>query len=540
VRAGLGWILGLIVAVLAMPAPASAGTYVVHSCAFPDGTPAPIDGWTFQSDPVVWAQWRVTCLDPAAPERAMQAWLTPDAGVTAYGQWVFRAPADTALVGYTLYRHEASSGGGPTRAVGYSYDDGGVIDGCFAWPQGCTERGTTDPRSRFSAANLVEHGGINTRTLTIAVRCSSVGADPGYPCPPGPGGISIYAARMSLSDAKAPVLDAEPAGSLVDSSQPLDGVETVSAIAHDAGGGLARATLLVDDVSVEQAAPAAAGPACAEPYAAVVPCPLRSSFTVAFDTGALSNGAHRLRLVITDAANNTAASREWMATFTNVGAPNGSVAHRLATLTARLSGASNKAPLQHRVAFGRATRLRGRLADPSGHPIANASLDVAFRVLRPGSQWTAGGVVTTGADGTWTLFVPRGASREVRVSYRAFSRDELPSRELVARVDVAARVRLAVTPRRIGRRGRVRFRGMLVGGPGREGAQVALYAVDRRGGSRVPVAILRCDSRGRFRYSYRFSRTPGPTTYRFVAVADRQQGYPYAAGRSPIVPLRVG
>jgi len=29
-------------------APAHAGTYVVHSCAFPDGSPAPIDGWSYR------------------------------------------------------------------------------------------------------------------------------------------------------------------------------------------------------------------------------------------------------------------------------------------------------------------------------------------------------------------------------------------------------------------------------------------------------------------------------------------------------------
>jgi len=59
--------LGLIVAAAVAPTPAHARTYVVHSCAFPDGAPAPIDGWTFHASPAVWAQWRVTCLDPNAP-----------------------------------------------------------------------------------------------------------------------------------------------------------------------------------------------------------------------------------------------------------------------------------------------------------------------------------------------------------------------------------------------------------------------------------------------------------------------------------------
>ncbi len=109
-RAGLSWMLGLVVAALTVPASAHAGTYVVNSCAFPDGSPAPIDGWTFQADPAEWTQWRVTCLDPNAPERAFQASLTPDAGVSANGRWTFTAPADTTLASYSVYRHETSSG----------------------------------------------------------------------------------------------------------------------------------------------------------------------------------------------------------------------------------------------------------------------------------------------------------------------------------------------------------------------------------------------------------------------------------------------
>jgi hypothetical protein len=146
----------------------------------------------------------------------------------------------------------------------------------------------------------------------------------------------------------------------------------------------------------------------------------------------------------------------------------------------------------------------------------------------------------TDARGAWAVVVPRGSSREVRVGYRAFSLDDAPARELIAHVDVPAQIRLSIAPRHVGRHGTIRFRGALPGGPGRDGTHLTLYAVDRRGRGQIPVAVLRCDARGRFRYRYRFSRTPGPTTYRFVAVLERQQGYPYASGRSPIVSVRVG
>jgi hypothetical protein len=39
-------IIGLMLLV-AVPASAGAGTYVVHGCTLPDGSPAPVDGWSF-------------------------------------------------------------------------------------------------------------------------------------------------------------------------------------------------------------------------------------------------------------------------------------------------------------------------------------------------------------------------------------------------------------------------------------------------------------------------------------------------------------
>ena len=351
--------------------------------------------------------------------------------------------------------------------------------------------------------------------------------------------MSIYAARMTLLDSLPPTLEVQPHGALIDANEPLAGVQSVSFIARDKGGGLARATLLVDDSPVVQLKPDLATASCAEPYSAIVPCPPRSVFTVDLDTTAISNGAHRLRLLVEDVAGNTIASAPWTASVRNTGTANGSGATLLARLTGRLAGARSAAPLQRRIPFGRSIRLTGRLADPAGTPIAGASLDVAFRVRRSGSPWEARGTVMTDARGAWTLVIPRGSSREVRVGYRAFSFDEAPARELIARVDVQARVQLSITPRRVGRRGKIHFHGVLAGGPGKDGTHVTLYAVDRRGRGRIPVVVLRCDARGRFRYVYRFSRTPGPTTYRFIAVVEGQNGYPYAAGRSPIVPVRV-
>jgi len=55
----------------------------------------------------------------------------------------------------------------------------------------------------------------------------------------------------------------------------------------------------------------------------------------------------------------------------------------------------------------------------------------------------------------------------------------------------------------------------------------------------VPVEVVRTDSRGRFRFRYRFARTFAPFTYRFIAKYERQATFPYAAGTSPVATVRV-
>ncbi len=528
---------------LVAPIASHAGTYVVNSCALPDGSPAPTDGWTFQWNEVGISSWGSTCLSASAPERALKAWINGAAPAGTYARWTFTAPANTTLQGYVLYRHELASGGnGTDRDVLYFDDAHGTTpqDGCLVTVQGCTERGSADPSARLSPANALAHDGLSLHTVTVSAGCD-VRVPPATSCPPGPGGVvSIYAARMRLLDALAPTFDAAPRGTLVEAAEPVDKVQTVSVSAHDAGGGLRRAALVVDGEPVVWAKPDADAPTCSEPYVAAVPCPLAGSFTIAFDTRAIANGPHRVKLVVGDAAGNSATTAESNVTVKNLGAPNGAGATRLAALTVRVAGSRAAAPLQARVAFGHSARLTGKLVDAAGAPIAGAGLEVAYRVLRPGSPWHSQGPITTDAQGAWSLIVPRGSSREVRIGYRAFSYDETVSRELVARVDVTAQVRLSVTPRHVGRHGTIRFRGRLGGGPGQADTQVALYAVDARGRSRVPVAVLPCDENGRFTWAYRFSRTPGPTTYRFEAVLRRQAGYPYSAAQSPRVAVRVG
>jgi hypothetical protein len=185
------------------------------------------------------------------------------------------------------------------------------------------------------------------------------------------------------------------------------------------------------------------------------------------------------------------------------------------------------------------TALTGRLQVPSGAPISGAVVRIQALTALRGARWRDAGSVTTDAQGRFRYVAGAGPSRSLRLTYHAFSLDPEPA--ATAGVDLRVRAGLAfsVRPRRVTSRGLITFRGGLLGGPGRAGNQVALYAVARRGRDRVPVAVVRTDRRGRFRFAYRFRRTFAPFTYRFRAKLPTQPGYPYVGTWSPTMTVRV-
>jgi hypothetical protein len=224
----------------------------------------------------------------------------------------------------------------------------------------------------------------------------------------------------------------------------------------------------------------------------------------------------------------------------NGATPNGTAASRSARIAAgfvRRTGAAKRP--RARVGFRRTREIRGRLTDITGRPIAGARLDVYATPVSPGATRAPEGRTTTDARGRFRYRPRRGPSRRLDIEYRAFSLDPEPSARTRLSLNVRAGVRLVVRPRRTTSRGTIRFRGRLLGGPGRAGVQVTLYAVGRQGRSRVPVTVLRTSASGRFRFRYQFLRTFAPFTYRFVARVDRQRGYPYASGASSIALVRV-
>jgi hypothetical protein len=525
-----------VLVLLAWPsAPASAGTYDVWSCAGPNWTPAPIAGWKPVSNGA----------PPPAnlcdTRQGLRAELQPTA-VAAGGTagWWFEAPPGTTIAAYELYRSARSGAyGGAGHRVYALYHDEPLFEPtvflfeyCTQSLQGCNTVGDPGAPGVADPDNAVSRAGLRIRRLIVRMECYSAecpAADP-------PGALTIGRGRIALADDAAPVLSAA-SGPLLAPGAVLDGPQGVTASANDVGGGVQRFEVIVDGAAVGREEMVGRHPSCREPYVALTPCPPSESVSFAFDTATIPNGRHRIQIAAVDAAGNRTLSTAADVTIANGATPNGAGASRSARLSARFAGRGGRD--RARVAFGRTRPVRGQLVDGQRRPIADARLEVIATPRQPGAQPKQEGVVTTNANGRFRYTPRRGPSRRLDFAYRAFSLDPEPSATEALALDVHAGVRLAVRPRRTTSRGTIRFHGRLLGGPGRAGVQVTLYAVGRQARSRVPVTVLHTGASGRFRFRYRFLRTFAPFTYRFLARVDRQRGYPYAPGESPVALVRV-
>jgi hypothetical protein len=99
---------------------------------------------------------------------------------------------------------------------------------------------------------------------------------------------------------------------------------------------------------------------------------------------------------------------------------------------------------------------------------------------------------------------------------------------------VTAGVALTITPRTASVGRRIYFKGRLLGGPiPRYGKPLVLEARSR-GGAWIEFNVIRADSHGRFHATYRF-KFPGPASYQFRVLSERESDYPFATGLSRVV-----
>jgi hypothetical protein len=357
------------------------------------------------------------------------------------------------------------------------------------------------------------------------------------------------------------------------SAPAIAGTTDLTFTATDPGAGVYEAEMSVDGTPVQTTVLDEAGGHChavgqttdgLPAFLYLQPCPSSLSADVGLDTTGLANGAHHLVVRVLDAAGNAAPVLDRTVTVANpatspggpggqgaggagnsgtspagqgaatpaAGTPNGTGASPQATLAARWRRSARSLLT---TTFTRREAIVGRLTNPGGAPIAGALVELSGTPAFAGaaSVWMNG--ARTRADGTFSITLPdKLSSRAVHVVYRAHVGDVRPAAERTLRLAVKAPLTLSIAPRRSHRGGTIRFRGRLLAGPIPHGGKSLVLEARSGRGHWIQFHVVRTDSHGRYRASYRF-RFAGPARYQFRVVCEGEADYPFATGVSPAI-----
>ena len=217
--------------------------------------------------------------------------------------------------------------------------------------------------------------------------------------------------------------------------QPLTGVRSTSFSASDQGGGVYQALLEADGQVVASTVVDANGGNCVPPFKGAVPCKPSTSGTLSFDTSALADGAHALRLVVTDptGTNSAAYGPVQVRTLNQTAECDPTVSSAATPVSARHQG---HAPQRGHAASGRGTVTwpgRGRRGRRRRQPAQPRAAD-----RRAGDR---GRDDDHRRDGAFSLPVAAGPSRRLRAGWRtaAGSRFVVCSKPLDIRVPARGR-----------------------------------------------------------------------------------------------------
>ncbi len=525
------------------PVVARADIYHVFSCAQPDGRPAPVDGWVAGSvgDMGPYSGDSNTC----AQGGALSAVTSAQAQQNAYAgpEWVFSAPAGERIAGGTLTGTLTSPQGqawlgSPTAA----YDSADVLGNCqYNLPCGAAG-------SLTGVFPITHTGGSNIYAVAVCV-----GPYEGALTCPAAGGVdaavSITAADIALTVSSTP--SASAVGGSLTGGEVLDGPQDIQITASDNGPGIYQALFQIDGVTVRRQVIDSDGGRCREvgqtsdgtpAFLYLQPCLTQvSAQDVSFDPSTVSDGPHRLRVLVSDAAGDTTTILDRQVVIDNNGAYSTLLARGECNgITcddhARLIAAAGQ-PMRFTRRLARSgVSLAGRLVDHAGTPITGAQVQLLEQPACAGAAMRQTASAGTGPDGAWSFTVPKGPSRLLRVAYFSHLKDAAPA----ARLDYRERVYAAVSmraARRVRLGATVVFRGRLAGGyvpyPGQQ-VQIEIY-YQRRWRT---IEVLPTNRRGRFAYRYIFTLGPG-ASYTFRAVALSNPAYPFLAAASRPVKVKV-
>jgi hypothetical protein len=549
--AGVGAAAVAIIAALTWTAQADGAGYHVYSCRTPSSTEAPVEGWS----PSAAGADVYTGDSCSRPGGALVAGLgdkeTHESNVDV-ASWVFEAPAGEKIEKATLWRAGDADGG---YGGAWSYEfrlaelPGNAIFGECVYEAYCTN-GVGNTSQPLSDENLVVAPEVSLDSV-LSVDASCTGS-PKYICTegkPDPNGyvavVYLYAADIVLEQSVGPSVS-DVSGELA-SGGTVAGTSDVTFAASDPGSGIYQAVFTVDGQVVQRTTVDENGGHCVDvggtddglpAFLYTRPCKARVSGDVGFDSTRVSNGGHHLVVTVTDAAGNSAVVMDRDVNVSNPlppGTPgplNGRNASSKAFLTAGWLG-SKKARLTR--SYGRPSTISGRLTAPGSVGIGGAQIDCSGTPAYTGAKAVGMVCPKTGPDGRFTIRIPAGVgSRTVHLAYREHIGDAKPVATVALELAVRAGVRLSVSPHTTSVGHRIFFTGGLLGGPVPQGGKQLVLEARSPGGRWIEFDVVRTDTKGRFRSSYRF-RFPGPASYGFRAVSEPEADFPFAIGASATV-----
>ncbi|HTU79151.1 MAG TPA: hypothetical protein VMF09_10370 [Solirubrobacteraceae bacterium] len=536
---------------------AYAGDWMEVSCVNPNQSAAPSENWTsFATGGPGYGSNNGTGCAPGSPMFAILS-SAAAAGVGSGENLEYTPPAGSTLIGGSVDVSMYADGGGYNAsgtAVAYTpdfaYDSSNVFFQCARGLEPCSN-GTDD----FSGVLGLpaNRGG----SFYIGAGC---GGAAGYACDEGGSEgawslVRLWWANFLLAN------EATPTGSGVSGtllSPNAEGTAELTLTAGDPGGpGVYLVTVEIDGKAVYSGTPNNNGGKCVPvgtSGAALMfdygqPCPASESVDLPINTTTLANGQHTLKVVVQDAAGNSAVVYDGTITTKQplsgslgampgpgtgasagssdapTGVPNGTTASRTAQLHLGV-----RSRITRRYAR-RAVRITGRLLSAAGQPIDGATLEVLQQVSGSPTQAVIAHARTS-SNGTFATTAPGGPTRTIEVAYRAFSTEANYAALATIQESVSAGVRLNVAPRRTSPEGTITLSGRVLGPVPAQGVVVELLVHYRDHWE--PFRDPRTDSHGRFHVVYQFQGGVGRFPFRAL-VFGNQSGFPFIHGESGAV-----
>lgn len=180
--------------------------------------------------------------------------------------------------------------------------------------------------------------------------------------------------------------------------------------------------------------------------------------------------------------------------------------------------------------WGAKRRITGTLQS-NGQPVVGAKLDVVSQPKLMGAKPVTLGQVSTDSRGRFVYLIPKGASRAITIGYRWYTEAASHTHTTTVNVDVIPRVAMKTSKSALRNKQSVRFSGKVKGAPRGVRKVVEIQGLDGR--KWRTIATVRLGKKGgKYRYSYRFTRTTRPTLYKFRASVRAEKGWPFLTGHS--------